>query len=75
MMGEKDPAVGGGWALVWEEGVFQSPGVSPLRAPLIFVRCQRRKNRGKERNPLYKPGHSGAGIERWWWVAVCQQVS
>ena len=46
MMGEKDPAVGGGWALGWEEGVSQSPGVSSLRALLIFVRCQRKENRG-----------------------------
>ena len=46
-MGEKkNPAVGGGWVLGWEERVSQSPGVSSLRAPLIFVGCQRRKNRG-----------------------------
>lgn len=47
MMGEKkNPAVGGGWVLGWEERVSQSPGVSSLRAPLFFVGCQRRKNRG-----------------------------
>ena len=28
---KKNPAVGGGWVLGWEERVSQSPGVSSLR--------------------------------------------